>query len=371
MSTQINLSGEQSMLLETAVSFCESQAPIAKVREAIEHRSSFDRDQWQAMVDLGWSAIAIPETYGGLGMGLGSVVPVIESMGRQLMASPMLNTTVAAMALDAAGNEQQKGHWLPKLATGSIATFALTEEDGSWDLRDVQASATAEGDSLVLSGTKTFVLDADAADVILTSVRYEGAAHLVLIEDIDPTRIQDEIVIDETRRSFQLDLQGLVIDQSQLLPSDCFDLVERAMLLLISADMAGGMQSVLSLVVEYLNTRKAFERYIGSYQALKHPAVDILLAMEAARSHVYHAATLWDEGADEKDLEIAVRMTKAHTSETYAYAGDRAVQFHGAMGFTFECDAQLHLRRALWGQYQFGDERFHRMKLAPLVFDAA
>ena len=136
---------------------------------------------------------------------------------------------------------------------------------------------------------------------------------------------------------------------------------------MLCAEISGGLVGVLHLIVEYLNTRKAFDRYIGSYQALKHPAVDILLGLEGARSHLYHAATALAD--DDQDAETALRIAKAHGSEAFAFAGDRAVQFHGGFGFTYECDAQLYLRRALWCQYQFGDEKYHRQLLAPLLLD--
>ena len=125
---------------------------------------------------------------------------------------------------------------------------------------------------------------------------------------------------------------------------------------------------MLHVVVEYLNTRKQFDHLIGSYQSLKHPTVDILLDGEGCKSHVYHAASVMTEG-DRTATDVAVRMAKAQASEAFAYAGDRAVQFHGGFGFTYECDAQLYLRRALWCQHQFGDERYHRQKLAPLLLD--
>ena len=129
-----------------------------------------------------------------------------------------------------------------------------------------------------------------------------------------------------------------------------------------------GGEAVLHVVVEYLNTRKQFDHFIGSYQSLKHPTVDILLDGEGCKSHVYHAASVMAEG-DRAATDVAVRMAKAQASEAFAYAGDRAVQFHGGFGFTYECDAQLYLRRALWCQHQFGDERYHRQKLAPALLD--
>jgi acyl-CoA dehydrogenase len=138
-------------------------------------------------------------------------------------------------------------------------------------------------------------------------------------------------------------------------------LIRNAALLLNSAEACGGIAGVLDVVVEYLNTRTQFGRQIGSYQALKHPSVDILIGLERSRSHLYHAASLLQAGID---AEVALRMVKAESSESFAFAGDRAVQFHGGFGFTYECDAQLYLRRALWCQYQFGDASHHRKHLA-------
>jgi alkylation response protein AidB-like acyl-CoA dehydrogenase len=125
----------------------------------------------------------------------------------------------------------------------------------------------------------------------------------------------------------------------------------------------------MDVTVEYLKTRKQFGRLIGSYQALKHPMVELLCSVDAARSFIYHAATLVGPGPLETDAEIACRMAKAQASDTLKFAGDRAVQFHGGMGFTYECDAQLYIRRAQWSQQVFGDAYHHRKRLAPLLLD--
>jgi len=375
MSNAIEFSEEQAMLLETAMDFCSNKSAISKVRKSIEDPTGFDQAQWQEMMGLGWLGIAIPEQYGGLGLALGDVVPIVESMGRYLMGSPFLATTLAAQALVSNGTDSQKSEWLPAIASGSIASLALTEEDGNWELSEVSAKGAGAADKISLSGKKTFVLDAGLADIIITSINYEGRSVLVLIEkaSIPDGNIQREIVIDETRRSYQLSLDGIQVPKNNLLANADFSTLENAALLLLSAEIAGGLAGVLNLIVDYLNTRKQFGRLIGSYQALKHPAAEILLALEAARSHVYHAATLSGSGSGSGEsvqkFEIALRMAKAHNSEAFAYAGDRAVQFHGGFGFTYECDAQLYLRRALWCQYQYGDERYHRQKLAPLLID--
>ena len=367
---QIEFSEEQSMLLDTAADFCRKQAPIAVVRESIDTTEGIQPEVWQEMGALGWLGIIIPEEYGGLGLGLGDVVPIVESMGRHLMSSPYVATVLAARALVTSGSEEQKQAWLPKIAEGVAASVALSEADGSWELDQVEATVNGEGQSLVLSGDKCFVLDAPMAEVIVVSANLAGEARLVLVEkaQLQPESLTREVVIDETRRSYKLTLDGITVPSSNLLPDADFKALQQAALLMLSAEISGGLVGVLHVIVEYLNTRKAFDRLIGSYQALKHPTVDILLSLEGARSHLYHAATMLAQGNAE-EFETALHMAKAHGSEAFAYAGDRAVQFHGGFGFTYECDAQLYLRRALWCQYQFGDERYHRQLLAPLLLD--
>ena len=374
MNNLVTFSEEQSMLLDTAMDFCASQSPISKVRSQIEESNGFDGDQWASMVELGWLGITIPEAHGGLGLGLANVVPIMESMGRNLMGSPLLASTLASQALIHGGTETQKADWLPKIAGGAIATCALQEPLGDWDLTNLAATGTtkhtSKGDQITLSGTKTFVLDAAAAELVIVSVCLDGEAALIAVdaELISKDHLLREVVLDETRRCYQFNLDGIVVDTTAKLSVACFKAIEDAALLLLSAEMAGGLASTLNTIIEYLNTRKQFDRLIGSYQALKHPTVDILMGLEAVRSHVYHAASIFDEGNAEA-LEIALRMAKSEASDHFANAGDRAVQFHGGFGFTYECDAQLFLRRALWSQYQFGDEKHHRHFLTPLLLD--
>jgi len=364
----IQFSEEQAMLLDTALDFCRNQSPIEVVRGRLD-AEHVDREQWQQIADLGWLGINVPEASGGLGMGLSSVVPVVESMGRYLMGTPYASTILAIETLVANGSEAQQAEWLPRLTGGGIATMALTEVDGGWDLDNIAATGSPVRGRIRLEGSKTFVTDADAADLLVVSILLEGEARFVLIESSALQEVQRETVIDQTRRSYRVSLDDIEIDPGQVMPGTDFKRVEQAALLLLTAEAAGGLPSVLHLIVDYLNTRKAFGRTIGSYQALKHPSADILLSSEAARSHLYHAATLFAND-DIRAREAAVRMAKAQAVEAFAYAGDRAVQFHGGFGFTFECDAQLYLRRALWCQYQLGDEHYHRQLLQPLLLDA-
>tara|TARA_X000000950_G_scaffold289329_1_gene412000 strand:- start:4361 stop:5509 length:1149 start_codon:yes stop_codon:yes gene_type:complete len=368
----IQFTEEQGMLLETAADFCSKRSPMDLVRANIDMEEGVPADVWREMGELGWLGVVVPETYGGLGLGLADVVPIVESMGRHLMGSPYVATVLASRALVTSASEAQKETWLPRIVEGSAASIALTEEDGNWVLNEVTATATAADGMIQLSGQKCFVLDANMACVIVASVRLDGEARLVLIaaEQIPAGAIQRETVIDETRRSFTLNLDGISIPADQVLPKSDFDAIEQAAMLLLVAEMSGGLVGVLHVVVDYLTTRKQFDQYIGSYQSLKHPTVQILLSAEACRSHLYHAATLLG-GDDAVAIETALRMAKAQGSEAFAFAGDRAVQFHGGFGFTYECDAQLFLRRALWCQYQFGDAAYHQRLLEPLLLDEA
>ena len=369
MSSQITFSDEQTMLLDTATEFCRKHSPIESVRARLD-ADQIDATTWKEITDLGWLGINVPEEFGGLGLGLSCVVPVAESMGRYLMGSPYNGAITASECLATSGSRGQREEWLPKIVSGAIGSMALIETNGSWVLDQIEAQAIACEDTFELSGAKCFVTDADAADFYIVSVNVQAKARLVLVkrEQIPDGNLHRETVIDETRRSYQLDLDGITVPVDQLLEGSDFQAIEFASLLLLSAEITGGLVGSIHTIVEYLNTRRAFDKVIGSYQALKHPTVKILLDLEASRSHLYHAATvLADDNAGE--AEIALRMAKAHGSAAFAFAGDRAVQFHGGFGFTYECDAQLYLRRALWCQYQFGDDAYHRQLLEPILLD--
>lgn len=366
----IGLSDEQAEILESATKYCRDKSPIETVRRLIEDEVGYDPAVFAEMAELGWLGIAIPEQYGGAGLELAEVVPVVEQMGRNLMGGPFLSTTLATQVLLASGTEAQKSQVLPELAAGTPATLALMEPHADWDPGHIECRAERKGETLVLCGTKTLVADGEAAQWIVTSVSLEGSPALVLLdsEAIAACERRPETVIDETRRSVQLGLDGVSVSESALLDVSrtraTLERIELAGSLLATAEMCGGGASCIDYTVAYLNTRKQFGRPIGSFQALKHPIAEAHVGIEQARSHVYAAAHTFEEG---KEGEIAVRMAKAHAGPAFAFAADRAIQFHGGFGFTYECDAQLYRRRALWCENQHGDALYHRRKLADLI----
>jgi alkylation response protein AidB-like acyl-CoA dehydrogenase len=372
LSSRIVFSDEQAMLLDSAVTFCRERSPAATVRQLMTTETGFDRGLWSEIAQLGWNGIAIPERFGGSGLTLGHTAVIAEPMGRHLLATPF-----TIQGLLAGGSEAQQAAWLPRLADGGIASVAVFEDDGDWDLTQPQASAT-RGAGVTLAGAKTLVTDAAVADLLLVSVWLDGAPALAVLPTagLAPGALQRETLIDETRRSHRLTLDGITLPAEALITGEAarqaLDAIHRAALLLASAEAAGGIAGVLDVVVDYLNTRTTFGRKIGSYQGLKHPAADMLVGLERARSHVAHAATLLAEGANTgaaaDQVDLALRMAKAEAGDSFVFAGDRAVQFHGGFGFTWDCNAQLYLRRALWMQPWFGDAAQQRQLLADALF---
>ena len=367
LSTRISLSDEQAMLLEAASSFCRERSASLTVRSLMSSETGFDAAVWRDIVAMGWPGLAVPEALGGSGLPMACTAVIAEPMGRHLLATPFTSTQLFVAGLLAGGSAAQQAHWLPAICRGRIGSVALFEDDGDWDLAQLGSQARRAVSGYTLHGHKTLVTDAGVADALLVSVALDGAPALALLDATALPRqhLQRETVIDETRRSWRLTLDGLTVTEDALITGAAatrgLSAVHDTALLLASAEAAGGLAGALALMVDYLNTRSAFGRKIGSYQALKHGCADLLCTLERARSHVHHAATLMAEGSD---AEIALRMAKAEAGDGCVQAGDRAVQFHGGFGFTWDCDAQLYLRRALWLQPWFGDAGHQRQRLA-------
>jgi alkylation response protein AidB-like acyl-CoA dehydrogenase len=302
---------------------------------------------------------------------VGSTVPLVECMGRAMLSTPFCSTTLTAQALLRAGTSAQKEIWLPRLAQGCIAGLALLDGE-DWGAQGTSCTATRSGEQVTITGEKWYVADAVAAEVLVVYCEMEGQPALVLVE-ADRVSRHPHTLIDETRRAARVTLDQVSVPATAVLDTTKTASALRDLrllgALLIAAEATGSTGACLDTVVDYLKTRKQFGKLIGSYQGLKHPTVDILCELDAARSLIYHGATVVGDGALNRDAEIACRMAKAQAGQALAFAGDRAVQFHGGMGFTYECDAQLYIRRAQWSQQQYGDAWHHRKRLAPLLLD--
>jgi acyl-CoA dehydrogenase len=370
-NTALRFDEEQAMILDVARAFCRDRSPLSAVRAQLDSSLGYDPALWQEMVELGWTGIALPESVGGSGLGISHVVAVAEAMGRALLGTPLISSTLAGQLVARATAESRVDALLLDIAAGVPATVAL-QENPDWGS---DACACLFDERGVLQGRKHFVPDALAAGWFVVVTRHRGAPALALVRaaELPEGAITPHQLLDETKRAATVDFSGVqltpdaIIAGEQVTEALCDFYLLGA--LLVAAEACGSAGACLDTTVEYLKTRKQFGKLIGSYQALKHPCVEMLTGLDAARSFIYHAATLVGDGPLDRDAEIACRMAKAQASEVLVYAGDRAVQFHGGMGFTYECDAQLYIRRAQWSQQQFGDALHHRKRLAVLLLD--
>jgi alkylation response protein AidB-like acyl-CoA dehydrogenase len=365
-NTTVAFSEDQAMLMDVAREFCRDKSPISVVRDNLEAGPGYDESVWREIVDLGWVGIALPEAAGGAGLGVGALVPVVEAMGRNMLSTPLISTSLAGQLLSRAGAPEAL---LAEVAAGTVATVGWLES-GDWGDDNMATRLSGDGK---LSGLKRFVTDAETAGVFVIPAHADGAPVLAVVraDALPQGALSANTLIDQTRRSSDVALDGVIPEQVIRGQAVAQALADTRLVgaLLLAAEAAGSSASCLDTIVEYLKTRKQFGKLIGSYQALKHPAVDILCQVDSTRSLVYHAAHLVGQEPLDADAEIACRMAKAQASQTLAFAGDRAVQFHGGMGFTYECDAQLYIRRAQWSQQQFGDSQHHRKRLAALLLD--
>jgi len=367
----IGLSEMQAEMADLAARFCTEKSPIEKVRALLDSAQGYSESVWSEIAALGLTGIAVPSEFGGSGLGLGEVVPVVEQMGHTVLAGPYMDTILAANAINTAASNRQKQNWLPQICAGRTWALALSEPHGDWDLLNITAEAIPSTSGFVLSGEKRLVCFADTADFILVSVRCNGSHAFVILErnDIPNNALRRENIIDETTRSYSLNLEGLTISADALIQSDigyrAFNDLHLSANLLNSALMVGGTKAALDLTIGYANTRTQFGRPIGAYQAVKHPLVDAWIGYEKARALLYSAAHNYNK----EQAETAVRMARVKAETAFAFATDRAVQFHGATGFSYDCDAGLYRRRALYCASKYGDAMFQKRKLAALLFD--
>ena len=319
-NTTLSFTEEQAMLLDVAREFCRDKSPITEVRAQLESNAGFDQSLWDEMVSLGWAGIALPESYGGSGLGVGSLVPVVECMGRAMLGTPLISSALAGQLLLRAGNAQLAERLLPAIAAGAPATLALLD-NGDWGDEGI---GLILDDEHVLCGVKKCVPDASVASLFVVSVSFQGKAALAIVraDQLGAESLSHNTLIDQTKRAANVDFNGIVVDESNVIvgPSVAAALRDIRLLgaLLVAAEATGSAAACLDTTVEYLKTRKQFGKLIGSYQALKHPTVDILTAIDSARSFIYHAASLIVDDALDADAEIACRMAKAQACQTSA-----------------------------------------------------
>ena len=357
------------MLREASRALLSERAPMTVVRASMDSSEDVDPELWRLTSDLGWPGLALPEEYGGSGQGVAELALLAEEIGRALGRGPFLPTTIVGRAIAYGGSERLRDEVLPALAVGEgWATWAFAEPHAPWTLDGIRATARTDGDEAVLDGVKTMVQDAGGAHWLLVTARHEGEPASFLVDRATPgVTVKRQRVLDPTRAFHEVRLDAVRVPLDARLDGGSADvqaLLDEASVLRC-ADALGVMERMLELTVEHTTNRVQFGRPIGSFQAVKHACADMALLVHGTRAATYYAAMAADAGADDTARAAcgAASYATAGTGEVAA----RALQLHGGIGFTWEHDLHLHLRRARADRVLYGDTAVHRDRLCTLL----
>lgn len=350
-----DLSESQYMLQDTLKQYFSKELPLSRVHEIFDGGGVLERGLWQALADFGLLGILTPEEYGGTGSELLDAAVSAEMLGYGVVPGPFTEHLLATLALVKGGTAEQKSQWLPGLASGAVRATVALAENGDWWLPE---RWTIKGGTL--SGSKDWVLYGPGADLIVVGT----ADGLSLIDGKDPgvtTTLLNGI--DRTRQLATLELSSVRHQQLQgglRLGRELFD----AGLVLFAADAFGAAVRVLEMSVEYAKAREQFGQPIGQFQALKHQLADVALTVYPAKGLYWYAAHAYDKDPEARSKMAA--LAKSHIGEMAVNAGRRAVEFHGGIGYTWEADVHLFLKRALLDRAYLGTPRSLRAQVAEL-----
>jgi alkylation response protein AidB-like acyl-CoA dehydrogenase len=342
--------------------FLRKQLPTGAVRQQIETGEPLDSGIWREIANMGWLGVAIPEEYGGAALGYEALCMIAEEMGKALPSVPFSSSIyLAAQAILEFGSTEQKQHYLPQLADGSmIGAFALAEGAGD----PAPALLRARVISGQLSGRKLPVFDGGIARIAITAaLGAEGNAGLYIVNLEGPGVVRQPIEsLDLGRAATAIDFSAA---SAELLPRAAgwpaiASLLDRAAIL-FAFEQVGGAQAALAMALNYAMERFAFGRPIAALQAIKHKLADIYVATELARSNAYFGAWALDKNAAE--IPSAAAAARLSATEAFYLAAKENIQVHGGMGFTWDSDCHLFYRRSKQLAGNLGSARYWRNRL--------
>jgi alkylation response protein AidB-like acyl-CoA dehydrogenase len=348
-----DLSDDQVALRDGARDLLDGLAPPTRVREVVEAGGGVDDALWAAMVEQGWPAVAVAEDAGGLGLGTVEVAVLLEEIGRHAAPAPFASTVVA---LDALARGDDPGLAERLLAGGGVGCVA-------WSRRPDAVRAHAAGSGWTLDGRPDPVVYAPSAAVAVVAAVADDGPALFAVDLDEAGHPRPEPAMDRTREIGWLRLDGT--PAARLGGRDAVERLVEQGAVASCAEMLGGAARVLELAVEYAKDRVQFDRPIGSFQAVKHRCADMLVDVEGMRSATYWAA--WCLAAGAPDASVAASTAKVWSSDASKRVMASGLQVHGGIGFTWEHDLHLFLKRAQLDQLAFGDAAFHRERLAALL----
>ncbi|HXX90390.1 MAG TPA: acyl-CoA dehydrogenase family protein [Acidimicrobiales bacterium] len=373
----LELSDDQVELQQALRTVLERECPVSLVRAVVEEGAETE-DLWKTMVGLDWPSLAIDTADGGLGLGAVELAILAEELGRALSPTPLLATaTQFVPAITAAGDDAQRARFLGAVAAEGLAgTLAIAEASGSFDPVDVAATATPDGDGFVLQGEKHDVFDAGRADELVVVARLpqtSGAQGIGLfVVPRSATRSTRLAAVDATRRLGTVLLDGVRVDASRVLGDPTTDGPLRALrcallsaTAALAAEVVGTSQAIFDIVHAYVLTREQFGVKIGSFQAIKHKLADLYVALESARTTVWFAAAAIAE--DDERAPLAVSMAKSSAGDCQRLMAKEGIQCLGGIGYTWEHDMHLYVKRVKTSAALFGTAVEHRARIATAI----
>ncbi|MDA9680054.1 acyl-CoA/acyl-ACP dehydrogenase [Gammaproteobacteria bacterium] len=359
---------EQEMLKDSARRFMEDKQPLLTLRESIKgtedpyfgknRTGSYDKTAWNEMIALGWTALAVPEEAGGVGMNLVTAIAVSEEVGRASMPTPLTSTLQSTFALREARTDSAMS-WLSKIAEGTSMTLAIYGKEGSLDADSTDITVT-DGK---LNGTSWYVQDPQKIDSLLVSAIDGKTVKLYCVDlKAEGVNLEFDRIVDLTRDQGHVNFNNVA---AECVSEDGASTLKKAMpalLTLISSDIAGGCEWLLQTTADYAKVRSQFDRPIGFFQAVKHPIVNMMILGDQTRSLLYAAACSYDTEPD--DSHKAAHLAKSSASDTAEFCANRATQLHGGIGFTWEHDVQIYHKRVMHSQQLFGDGVWQRKQAA-------
>ncbi|MEE4361703.1 MAG: acyl-CoA dehydrogenase family protein [Pseudomonadales bacterium] len=373
------LTEEQTLIRDQAKSWASEQSPVRRFRElrnaAVE--TAYWPESFAAMVEMGWTGILVPEAHGGSDLGYLTFGLILEELGRQLAASPLLASgLIGASALRLGGSDAQQASWFPRLVDGSaILTLAVDEGPHHAPARTALA-ASRDGAGFVLSGSKTFVLEGMAATDLVVAARTSGrpgdhaGITLFLVPTDAPGLARQRLITADSRGYAQIRFEQVAVGPDAVLGEidggfPLLDAILDCGRAGLGAEMLGTAGASFDLTLDYLKTRKQFGKVIGSFQALGHRAAGLFTRMELARSCAEAALQAIDGNADDR-AELC-SLSKAKVGDFLHEMSCELIQMHGGIGMTDEYDAGFYLKRARALEALYGNQAFHRERYARLL----
>ena len=372
------LNEEQRLLRDTAREFLDGNAPVAALRALRDSRDAlgFAPDLWRRMAVMGWASIILPVEYGGLDFGFMGLGVIMEEAGRSLTASPLFaSAVVGASAILLGGNEKQKQALLPAIAGGELTLALAMEESHHHRPSHIATLAERDGDSFVINGSKTFVLDGHCADKLLLVARSDGGERatdgltLFLVDRKQPGITTERTIMVDSRNAANIRCENLRVEAESVIGDiggawPVLDAVLDRGRVALAAEMMGLALEAFERTVAYLKEREQFGAKIGSFQALQHRAAIMQADIELCRSVLLQALTAVDETPEQ--LPMLASLAKTRLNELVLLVTNEAVQMHGGIGVTDELEIGFFLKRARVAMQIFGDSGFHRDRYATL-----